>query len=218
MSSTQGTQASKVNGNQAAQAVVQPGSDVRYPERRSGETVTSAVGKRVGYGLPCAKCKTYYMADLAACPVCKATERVSPTATSVPVASVLSETTPDDAVLEEERERFLREFKSQVYASHTQINAAASFRCSLEQNHQDAFEPAAVCQGCYDHLQERVDVLEAALHIDLKEAAQLIYDAVWSDPSDPTKTYQNAAQAILGELRKRAGVSAVIGPMQPSSN
>jgi hypothetical protein len=38
-----------------------------------------------------------------------------------------------------------------------------------------------------------VDVCEAALHIDLKEAAQIVYDAVWADPSDPSKTYINAA-------------------------
>ena len=48
--------------------------------------------------------------------------------------------------------------------------------------------------------------VEAALHIDLKEAAQIVYDAVWSDPSDPSKTYQNAAQALLTELRKRSGI------------
>jgi hypothetical protein len=122
---------------------------------------------------------------------------------------------PDDVALEEERERFLREFKSQVYASHMQINAAASFRCTREESHQGAFEAAAVCQGCYDHLQQRVDVLEAALHMDTKDAAQIIYDAVWADPSDPNKTYQNAAQAVLAELRKRAGISLVLGPLKP---
>jgi hypothetical protein len=42
----------------------------------------------------------------------------------------------------------------------------------------------------------------------LKEAAKVIYDAVWSDPSDPSKTYLNAARAILTELRKRAGIAA----------
>ena len=57
--------------------------------------------------------------------------------------------------------------------------------------------------------------MEAALHIDLREAAQVIYDAVWSDPSDPSKTYLNAAQAILTELRKRAGIGAVLGPLKP---
>lgn len=176
--------------------------------------------RRAGYGLPCAKCKTYYAADLSACPVCKAEERVLPivVATSAPnveVAEPLDDPSPEDAVLEAERERFLREFKSQVYASHTQINAVESFRCSLEENHQGAFEPAAVCQCCYVRLQERVDLLEAALHLDLKEATQVVYDAVWADPSDPGKTYQNAAQAVLVELRKRAGISAVLGPLQP---
>ena len=36
--------------------------------------------KSVGYGLPCAKCKTYYAANLTACPICKSTERISSTA------------------------------------------------------------------------------------------------------------------------------------------
>ncbi|MFZ0806144.1 MAG: hypothetical protein WAN03_08170, partial [Candidatus Sulfotelmatobacter sp.] len=67
----------------------------------------------------------------------------------------------------------------------------------------------------YERLQERLDICEASLHVDLKEAAQIIYDAVWADPSDPSKTYQNAASALLGELRKRAGISSLRGPFQP---
>lgn len=176
------------------------------------------VPRRAGYGLPCAKCKTYYTSDLAACPVCRHAERVSPVLAASPLNAISADQLPDIAVLEEERERFLREFKSQVYASHTQINAAASFRCGVEENHPEGFEPASVCKGCYDGLQQRGDVLEAALHMDIKEAAQVIYDAVWSDPSDPTKTYQNAAQAILTEIRKRAGISEVLGPLQPKAH
>ena len=43
------------------------------------ENLPSALGpRRTGYGLPCVKCKTYYAADLAMCPVCKTEERVSP--------------------------------------------------------------------------------------------------------------------------------------------
>jgi hypothetical protein len=55
----------------------------------------------------------------------------------------------------------------------------------------------------------------AALHLDLNEATQIIYEAVWSDPSDPGKTYLNAAQALLTELRRRAGMPTVLGPLQP---
>ena len=77
---------------------------------------------------------------------------------------------------------------------------------------------AEICQACYERLQERVDIFEAALHLDLKEAAQIIYDAVWADPSDPSKTYQNAASALLTELRKRAGMTTVLGPFQPLSH
>lgn len=197
-------------------AIAPPVLPQREMQRATEELAASAQPgpRRVGYGLPCAKCKTYYAADLAQCPICKAMERVSPTAACESVKVTLPEELPDPAALEEERERFLREFKAQVYASHTQINAVASFRCSLAENHSENFEEASVCKGCYDHLQERVDVLEAALHIDLKEAAQIVYKAVWADTSDSNKTYLNAAQALLAELRKRAGISAVMGPLQ----
>jgi len=175
--------------------------------------------RRSGYGLPCAKCKTYYAADLSACPVCKSEERVSPTASAFvnEVADSPAAPLPDETALEEERERFLREFKAQ-YASHTQIDPTENFRCSLEEHHPGDSEPSEVCQGCYARLQERVDLLEAALHMDLREATQVVYDAVWSNPSDPSKTYHNAAQAILNEMRKRAGISALLGPLQTLSH
>jgi hypothetical protein len=204
------------SGKPITQGVVQPQSDVQHVASAIPQSSVLAplIGpKRVGYGLPCAKCKTYYAADLKACPVCKSPERISAKTVSAPPVS--ASTDPDAVALEEERERFLREFKAQVYASHTQINAAASFRCTKDENHQGGYEPAAVCQPCHNRLQERTDLMEAALHIDLKEAAQLIYDAVWSDPSDPSKTYLNAARAILTELRKRAGIGAVLGPLKP---
>ena len=204
-------------GKPITQNVVHPQSEVR-PASVVPQSPASApqIGpKRVGYGLPCAKCKTYYAADLKACPVCKCPERVTAKTVSAPP---VSSGDPDAVALEEERERFLREFKAQVYASHTQINAAASFRCSKDENQQGGFEPAAVCQQCYDRTQEHADLMEAALHIDLKEAAQVIYYAVWSDPSDPSKTYLNAAHAIISELRKRAGIGAVLGPLKPRTH
>jgi hypothetical protein len=203
-----------VIGQPVVKTVLQRGSDVQRAE--SALALDSEITPRtVGYGLPCAKCRTYYAADLRACPICKSPQRVSPVETPVATAPPLGEEMPDGMALEAERERFLREFKSQLYAAHTQINAAANFRCNLEENHQGAYEPAAVCKSCYDLLQERVDVTEAALHMDLKEAAQIVYDAVWGDASDPGKTYQNAAQALLSELRKRAGITLVLGSLQP---
>jgi len=130
----------------------------------------------------------------------------------------MSDVCPDPIALEEERERFLRDFKEQVFASQSPVNPNPSLRCVLEEAHLSGPEPAVVCQECYDHLQERVDVLEAALHMDLKEAAQIVYDAVWADPSDSTKTYENAAHALLAELRKRSGVAQVFGLLQPLSD
>lgn len=84
-----------------------------------------------------------------------------------------------------------------------------------EENHHGEPARAAICQDCYERLQERVDVLEAALHMDLKEAALIVYDAVWADPSDPNKTYDNAANALLTELRKRSGVPHTFALLQP---
>jgi hypothetical protein len=113
----------------------------------------------------------------------------------------------DEQALELERDRFLREYAAQA-------EPVATMPCTLEENHQGEVQPAAVCQSCYVSLQERLDLLEAALHMDLKEVTDVIYKAVWSDPSDPTKTYQNAAQAVLSELHKRAGISGVLGSHQ----
>jgi hypothetical protein len=192
----------------------------------SVENLPSALGpRRIGYGLPCVKCKTYYAADLSMCPVCKTEERVSPivalaTGGSYPDAPETALPMPDEAALEEERERFLREFKAQALSADTQgdlaeIAPVKSLSCNNEANHQGMYEPAAVCRSCHTKLQERIDLLEAALHMDLTEATQVVYEAVWADPSDPSKTYQNAARAILGEMRKRAGISAVLGSFQP---
>ena|SRR2546421_735993 len=174
-----------------------------------------AVEKLVGYGLPCSNCRAYYTADLSACPICKSRERVSSTAApALPVAPAVVVASPAKP-LEDERERFLKELKSQAFASHTQINAAATFRCVLEQNHTGEFEPAAVCHSCYGDIRQQADRMEAALHMDVKEAAQIVYSAVWADTSDPSKTYVNAANALMKELRKRAGIGLLLGSNQP---
>jgi hypothetical protein len=184
----------------------------------TAKQVDKTAPKPTGYGLPCSKCRTYYAADLDTCPICHHKERVKPDLPIVApsAAPALSaEEIPDPDVLEQERDRFLREFKNQMYASQAQINVAESFRCSVEENHPGEFEAAEVCRTCYQRLQERVDLMEAALHMELKEATQIVYDAVWADTSDTGKTYENAAQALLTEIRKRAGIPVVLGPMQP---
>lgn len=120
--------------------------------------------------------------------------------------------------IDDERERFLKELKSQAFASHTQINAAATFRCVLEHQHTGATEPAAVCHGCYGEVRQQADLMEAALHMDEKEAAKIVYEAVWADTSDPNTTYLNAAKALLTEIRTRAGIGQVLGSNRPLAN
>jgi len=160
--------------------------------------------RSIGYGMPCAKCRAYYPADMQACPICKSRGRMSPTAVP-PLPTTSAAPQAAEATLAEERER-LRELKSQIYASHPQVGAA-TFRCALDQNHDGGTEPAAVCHSCYGELRQQADHMEAALHMDVKDAGKIVYEAVWADTSDPNKTYINAAGALLTELRKRAGIS-----------
>jgi hypothetical protein len=192
-----------------AQAPTQHGGQAQSAEPAAG------VHKPAGYGLPCAKCRIYYPADLKTCPVCESSERVAVTATSAPATAPRSEQLPDPALLEQERERFLREFKAQLTTLQSSGQVARFPRCMKEENHPNGSATAAICLDCYDRLQERVDVLEAALQMDLKEAARIVYDAVWADPSDPDKTYENAANALLTELRKRSGVPHIFALLQP---
>lgn len=173
--------------------------------------------KASGYGLPCAKCRLYYPADLDVCPTCHHTTRVAPVVPGVrpKVAHTVPEVIPDSAAVEQEREEFLRQFKSQLLQAHAEVENVAESFCVLGEHHASEPASAEICKSCYDHLQEHLDVAEAALHMDLKEAAQIVYEAVWADPSDPGKTYQNAANALLTELRKRAGMTTLLGPFQP---
>lgn len=179
--------------------------------------------KSVGYGLPCSRCHLYYPADLNTCPGCGSPERVSPVVPAkgpVPKSQAAVQPVADLSSLEVERDEFLRQFKSQLQEVHREIQdeAAAAVACTLSDHHQGEDSNAQICKVCYEKVQERVDVLEAALHMDVKEAAQIVYDAVWADPSDPNKTYQNAAGALLAELRKRSGINGVLSPFHPLSH
>ncbi len=205
----------------SAPPIMQPESkvrgDVRSGLRNAVRGGANASNKPSGFGLPCANCRLYYPASLDSCPACNSNERVSPSvAPAIPIPQAAAEPGPDAAALEQEREEFLKGFKSQLFAADAEVTNAPAV-CALGE-HQDHTEAASICKPCYDRLQERVDVFEAALHIDLKEAAQIVYDAVWADPSDPSKTYTNAASALLTELRKRSGVSSLLGPFHPLGN
>lgn len=215
---TNGTQSQQATAN-AARATVAKDNSVRH-KGPSSATEAGSPRKASGYGLPCSKCHLYYPADLEVCPTCKHNERVSPVVPNVQTKVTQSavDSIPDTTVVEKEREEFLRQFKSQLLEAHAEVANAPESVCKFREHHSGEPATAEICQACYERLQERVDVFEAALHLDLKEAAQIIYDAVWADPSDPSKTYQNAASALLTELRKRAGITTVLGPFQPLSH
>jgi hypothetical protein len=215
---TSGARTQQQTVNAVVQAAAAKEGNARDKDTAAGAP-EAAPGKPKGYGLPCAKCHLYYPADLDACPTCKHKERVSPVAPKLPVRAAQPKTAPipDKSVIEQEREEFLRQFKSQLAEAHAAGPNAPEAVCKFGEHHSGEAATAEICQACYERLQERLDVFEAALQLELTEAAQIIYDAVWADPSDPTKTYENAAGALLNELRKRAGMTAVPGPFQPVS-
>lgn len=210
-----GTQPARITG--AIQAALAKESGARRMDYSPAAKPEDAPRRSSGYGLPCSKCHLYYPADLDACPTCQHNERVSASAPEITARPSQAAVEPihDSAEVEQEREEFLKQFKAQLLEAHAQaVNASEAF-CKFGERHDEEPAAADVCTSCYERLQERVDVMEAALHIELKDAAQIVYDAVWADPSDPGKTYENAASALLGELRRRAGVSNVFGPFQP---
>jgi hypothetical protein len=187
-------------------------------QNQGGSRQSTEARKPSGYGLPCLKCHLYYPADLDRCPTCHGRERVSPvTPKRKPdLAQGSAEKVTNHGALEKEREEFLRQFKAQLKEVHTEIAHAPGVAVCKSKGHTAGEAASAeMCSPCYERLQDRVDVLEAALHIDPKEATQIVYDAVWADPSKPGQTYQNAANALLNELRKRAGVTTVMGQFQP---
>ena len=200
----------------AIQAALARELGARRPESSAPARAVESPRRSSGYGLPCSKCHLYYPADLDACPTCHSSERVSPTVPKIPASPAQSVAEPihNSAEVEQEREEFLRQFKAQLLEAHAEVTNPEEAVCKFGEHHAADPEKAEICTGCYERLQERVDIVEGALHIDLKEAAQIVYDAVWADSSDPGKTYQNAASALLAELRKRAGLASVLSPFQ----
>jgi hypothetical protein len=160
--------------------------------------------KKAGYGMPCAHCSTYYAANLTTCPICNCPDRIAIVAKEY-VSSAEFVAVP--VAVEEQRERRLREFKSQALPDSTELSSRVISCCKRQQHHPSTMEVATVCQACYDRIEERLDILKAVLEMDVKDAAEVIYKAAWSDPSDPSKSYENAAQAMLSELKKRSGIT-----------
>ena len=188
------------------------------------------------FGLPCANCKAYYASDLPACPICKCAERVPAEEAEAKSRNRLKEPSagalrtlgscidldptppckpPMQLALhrDEDVERFLLESKLLLCAHTDETDAGHTSLCILDENHNPRSEYASICLTCYDRLREKLARTEAALLIDLREAAQIVYEAVWADPSptEPSRTYQSAAQALLNELCQRAGIVPLPG-------
>src|ERR1700757_80723 len=134
------------SGTAVRTALSKPNDSVRLAGSASArpQPGVSPTRKPVGYGLPCAKCRKYYSAALRECPVCKSTDRVMPAATlrSVPV-----EAQPATKELNEQKERFLREFKAKLYEAHMQINTT-SHRCTYAAEDDPGHDAASVCRVC----------------------------------------------------------------------
>ena len=175
--------------------------------------------KIIGYGLPCARCHAYYPADMHVCPICKSPERVSPTAPvshSIPATSAAPPAS--SAPIDDKHARLLKRAQVTSLRFPHSDQRRNHLRCVLEHQHSGATEPAAVCHSCYSEARQQADRMEAAFHIDAKEAAKIVYEAVWADTSDSNRTYLNAANALLAELRKRAGIGLLLGANQSLSH
>jgi len=169
----------------------------------------------VRFGLPCARCKAYYSSDLPACPICKCAERVpaekaeteSANISQKPLAAVLQPPMQLALHCDGDGKRFRLQSRLLLCAHTEEINVGVRSLCILDENHNTQSEYASICLSCYERLREKLARTEAALLIDLGEAAQIVYRAVWADPSpvEPSRTYQSAAQALLNELCHRAG-------------
>jgi hypothetical protein len=188
--------------------------------------------RQARFGLPCANCKAYYDSELPACPICNWAERVpvgeaeakSANILKKPLAGVLQDALGSFVHLdsppecgpplqlaphcEEDDEPFLLESRLLLYAHSDEIDARQTRLCVLDENHDTQSEYASICLSCYNRLRQKLARTEAALLMDLREASQIVYEAVWTDPApaDPSRTYQRAAQALLSELCQRAGV------------
>jgi hypothetical protein len=95
---------------------------------RKSATTPRINPKRALYGLPCAKCRAYYDADQSQCPICNATERLSPEVATVNAVHDAPGHSVDYAALEAERDCFLRDLKARAHAAHMQICSAAGLR------------------------------------------------------------------------------------------
>jgi len=118
---------------------------------------------------------------------------------------------------------FLVESKLLLCTNTDEVNTGISSPDSLAENHKTQQDESGLVCLSYDQQREKLAYTEAALAhaeaallMDLREAAQVIYEAVWADPSpaEPSRTYENAAQALLNELRHRAGMVRFLGPIQ----
>src|SRR2546428_14053206 len=112
------TSTEQANGIQITQPILQANTEFWATYNLACNFVRAAQPspRHVGYGLPCSKCGTYYMADLSVCPICKCGERISPTTLPARTGLQNAQPLPDAGKLEleEERERFPKEFKSQL--------------------------------------------------------------------------------------------------------
>src|SRR5579863_7988877 len=124
------------SGTKVAAALAQDAGARRMaipPAGGSAESPDDAGNKPSGYGLPCAKCRLYYPANLDICPTCHHHERVSPVVPKVPnkVKQAAPEPSPDSAAVEQEREEFLRQFKSQLLEANAGVANSAGTTCTM---------------------------------------------------------------------------------------
>ena len=132
----------QTNGTSGLNRSKQPATPPQFKRRWPGEhrpaSASGCAGRKIaGYGLPCAKCHLYYPADLDVAQPASTTSacRRSRPNCRLRVTQAAADPVPDTSVVEQEREEFLRQFKSQLLEAHAEVaNVPESF-CKFAEHH-----------------------------------------------------------------------------------
>jgi len=171
-----------------------------------------------GYGLPCSKCRMYYPLTWTAAPSALSPERVSPTAyqrcrspncSAIPAKS--GRTFVDD------RDRLLKELKSQIFQAHTQINAAAHIPLLHGPESRRKLGTGRRLPQLLRRASSTGRPNGSRLHIDLKRGGTVVYKAVWADSSDPARLTRTLPRAVIGTAQAGRNLDCCSARISPGA-
>jgi hypothetical protein len=169
--------------------------------------------RRAGYGLPCAKCRRYFSADLDACPICKGRDRVSPVISPAQTPSrTLAPVEPTliASSLELQRDRFPEESDSPLFEQEefsVQEVRNSPTLSGLQERQLAETEPAAAARPP-----------ETQVSVDLMLSDASLAQEPEDLPTRPECPMSTAKEDIVAQQKTDAALSALkgVGDCQPS--